>query len=189
MTPLYVSFFTERYAAHARDLVETLREFGLAHEVVPVTARGEWVANCAYKPTFLREMRTRHPKRPLVWLDADARIRQYPGWFDDLDCDLAAHRRGGVELLSGTLYFGPRIEATELMRAWAVEQAFFPDQWDQRTLDIVLGKVPGLKVETLPASYVKIFDAKDMGDDTVIEHLQASRQLGGVRFTIQPATE
>lgn len=180
MTPLYVSYYTDAYESHARDLMATLREFGLDHRVVRLDSRGEWVRNCGLKPTFLREMRAKHPGRPLVWLDADARVRQYPALFDVLDCDVAFHRRHGSELLSGTLYFGATAAGSELIRAWCVEQAFFPTVWDQKTLNLCVGKVPTLRVESLPASYVQIFDAADMkGDETVIEHLQASRQHAG----------
>lgn len=177
MTPTFVSFFTPAYAAEAAGLVETLDAHGLRHDVVGVPGFGKWTHNCAYKPSFILGMMNKWPGVPLVWLDADARIRQPPTLFDSLDCDVAFHRRHGVELLSGTVYLAPTAPARQLLERWRAECQFFPDQWDQVTLDVVLPTVPGLRVGALPGSYVRIFDGDDMGPDVVIEHRQASRRL------------
>lgn len=180
MSPLFVSFFTPAYAAEAAGLVESLDAFGLPHDVRKLDSRGSWVANCACKPAFIREMRAEHPGRPIVWLDADARVKAPPVLFDTLaGFDFACHYRGGEELLSGTLFFGPTDTAYELLRAWEQECRFFPNEWDQKRLEIAVSRVPGLKAYTLPPTYVRIFDAQDMGDaeDAVVIHRQASRRL------------
>jgi hypothetical protein len=180
VTPLYCSFFTPAYAEHAAGLVASLDAFGLPHDVRAVEGGGSWVANVNRKAGFLLERMRRHPGRPLVWLDADARVRQRPDLFDSLTCDFAAHWRHGVELLSGTMYWGPTTIARLMCESWQRRCARYPDRWDQVTLDEVVKEWEGdLKVHPLPASYTRVFDDAKMGDP-VIEHLQASRQLAKV---------
>ena len=176
--PLYVSAYTvgNGYEAEAAVLLKTLDAFHLPSEVVPMADRGGWQQNTQAKATFVRVMLAKHPGRPLVWLDADSRVRQYPALFDTLDCDVAFHRRRG-ELLSGTIYFAPTTGARQLLERWRAECFFFPDVWDQKCLDTILPTVPGLRIGSLPGSYVRIFDGDDMGAEIVIEHMQASRRL------------
>lgn len=178
MTPLFVSYYTRGspYEAEAQALSEGLRAFGLSHEICGVTPRGSWEKNCAYKPTFILDMLVKHPGTPIVWVDADARIRRRPDLFDSLDCDIAFHRKGGEELLSGTLYFGPTKAAMEILREWQSRCADNPLEWDQRCLDsVVKENRPGARFGELPASYVSIFDAH-MSDAPVILHMQRSRK-------------
>jgi hypothetical protein len=121
-----------------------------------------------------------HPGRPLVWLDADARVRQVPGLLLNLDCDFAAHWKEGTELLSGTLYFGGTDAARRLAQAWAALCRAEPDVWDQKHLQKVVEHADGLRAERLPAPYTLIFDLMADQGPPVIEHLQASRKLRGV---------
>ena len=175
--PIFCSYYTLRYTPEAEQLLATLREWGLRYDVRPVSDLGRWELNCNYKPTYLRECRERFPGEALVWVDADARVRSYPGLFDVLNCDFAAHWRHGQELLSGTLYFGPTEAAGKLLSEWEAECKRRPGDWDQRILADVLGKVPSLKIARLPWSYCQIFDGEP--GIPVIEHTQASRRLRG----------
>lgn len=181
MRPLFVTFYTEGspYAGEAITLGETCATFGLPFERHPMPSRGSWARNCNAKPTFLREMMVRHEGRPLVWLDADARVRRLPVAFDacvEMGTDFAAHWRYGQELLSGTMYWGGGPRSWELLRLWLAECEQHPETWDQRNLQAVIERgVPGLRVERLPETYTAIFDAGV--PDPVIEHMQASRRL------------
>ena len=177
MTPLYISLFTTAYSEHAQGLLASLDAFDLPSDVRYEPSGGSWIANVNRKAGFILEQMRRHPGRPLVWLDADARVRQYPELFEQLSCDFAAHWRYGVELLSGTLYFAPTTAARLLCEEWHRQCTLHPDRWDQITLDhVVTAGIEGLRVEKLPASYTCIFDDPKMGPP-VVEHLQASRQL------------
>lgn len=180
-SPIYCSFYTvgTGYEAEARELSVTLNRFGLQQHVQGVPHRGSWEGNCAGKPSFLLDMRERYPGLPLVWLDADARVRRSPTLLDELDCDLAFHLKGGEELLSGTLYVGPTREAGDCLNEWNQECRRRPGEWDQRCLQAVVDRMgPYLRVAHLPASYVAIFDAGMCAEhEKVIEHMQASRRL------------
>jgi hypothetical protein len=175
--PLFISFYTPIYRSEADGLLATLAAFGLSADVRLVESQGSWVRNCARKADFIAEMMDEYPGRPLVWLDADARVRQWPELLFHLDCDFAAHWKGGTELLSGTLYFGGTDAARRLVQPWAAMCRADPDVWDQKHLQRVVGNADGLRVDTLPAPYVLIFDLMKDEGPPVIEHLQASRKL------------
>ncbi len=175
---LYVSYFTTGtpYAAEADGLGQSLKKFELWHRIVGIPTQGDWVSNCAFKPKFILGMLRKY-KIPIVWIDADARVKAKPTVFDDFrNIDFAYHRRGG-ELLSGTLYFGVRSE--RLVERWDETCRANPEMWDQKALDLVLSEFPDLAIASLPSNYVRIFDAYDM-DEPVIEHGQASRRLRSV---------
>lgn len=178
MPPLFCSFHAgPGYAEEARGLAESLDALGLPHVIRALPDAGAWELNCGRKPVFLLDVAREHPDRPLVWLDADARVVQAPTLFDSLECDVACHYRHGEELLSGTLYFGGTDGAIDLLNEWASECQRNPNEWDQRVLQAILADRPHRwRVQTLPAEYVRIFDADDMGE-AVILHRQASRRL------------
>jgi hypothetical protein len=180
MVPLIVSFFTPAYEAEAREMEATAREFGLDTDVRAVPSRGDWTLNCGMKPAFIRSMQLEYPDRPIVWLDADARVRRMPDLFTALDCDFAAHWRYASELLSGTLYLGPTPAAKALVSAWCEAQAKAPGEWDQKTLQRVIESGFPARIERLPAEYTAIFDA-GMCDEPVVEHMQASRRLAKIQ--------
>jgi len=181
-TPIYVCFYTtgNGYEAEAMELGHTLDRYQLPSDLVAVPPFQDWVAACAYKPKFLRHMRAKHgPDRPLVWLDADARVRQYPSLFPEMptDVDFAAHWKDGTELLSGTLYFGATRGADRLLNEWAQACHERPREWDQHVLQNLVDGRTDLKVEKLPPSYTQIFDVMASAGEPVIEHMQASRRL------------
>lgn len=183
MRAVIVSFYTAgtAYADEAQELAASARQFGLLTDIRPVPNLGDWTLNCSLKPAFIRDRMQDYPGRPIVWLDADARVRQPPDLFDALDCDFAGHWRHGAELLSGTLYFGPTLAARALVTLWAEEQLKTPGVWDQKVLHRVIdgGAVNWLKIRELPKEYVAVFDDAKMGtpETWVVSHHQSSRRL------------
>jgi hypothetical protein len=176
--PVIVSYWTRgtAYEAEAREMEETARTCGFATDVRGVPNLGDWTLNCGMKPAYIRDRMQDHPGRPIVWLDADARIRRYPQLFNELAVDFAAHWRHGAELLSGTLWFNATPRARALVEAWCEAQLREPGKWDQVVLqNVITSSVPGLVIQHLPSEYTCIFDG-DMGEP-VIEHMQASRRL------------
>lgn len=180
MTPLFISFHTGGlYERHANELAETLHRFDLPYEIEQMPCTGKWCGNCAMKPTFILQKMEQWPDRPIVWVDADARIRQMPTMFMQMTAstDFAAHWLDRVELLSGTLYFGGTHGSIDLARDWQRRCVAEPGVWDQRHLSASVTSMPELNVVYLPEGYTRIFDRwkKMPADQIVIEHLQASR--------------
>lgn len=176
MTPLAVSFHTgPGYAEQARALVESLDAHGIEHDVREEDDTGTWVTNCARKPYFIRRMRAAHVG-PIVWLDADARVRSQPTWPDG--GDLAYHRFRDRELISSVLWFGDTPGAREILELWCSAQDDAPAMWDQRTLQRVIdGHRDRWDVRALPESHCCIDRLHSTGVVPVIEQLQASRML------------
>jgi len=184
VNPLFCSFFTagSGYQTEAAQLAVTLDTFGLPHDIRPMLCLGSWQANTQLKSRFIADMLREYPGRPLVWLDADARVRAAPVLFQTLDCDFAAHWRDDPayphgELLSGTLYFSGSEASVELVDDWIDECRRSPGVWDQVCLDRVIQKLSGIKVCRLPAGYTLIYDTMRHLGPPVIEHMQASRSL------------
>jgi len=180
---IVVAFYTEKtpYEEEVKGLQKTCAEHGVHCHTKGYKNRGKWVRNAAIKPHFIRQMMEQHPGKAIVYLDADARLRQYPALFDTLDADIAVHfrnRGGNKELLSGTIFIKDTPGTHQLLRAWEEEQEKCPDEWDQRVLARLLSRWEApLRVVDLPATYCQIFDTmKDVGIP-VIEHLQASRRF------------
>jgi hypothetical protein len=188
--PLYVAYFTagNGYAREADELCHSLDNYGLDHVVQLAANLGSWAANTSHKPTFVRDMMMRHDGRPLVYLDADARVRRRPVLFEQLgvgsrgDYDVAVHYFRGEQLASGTIWFAPTARAWALVRRWETYCRANPSVWDQQCLQDVIAQdpPPGLKVYRLPPEYCFIFDlSRQMFPNArpVVEHLQASRRL------------
>lgn len=181
MKPIIVCYYTlsTPYEQESLGMEISAREFGLCTDVRGVPNLGDWTLNCGQKPAFIRDRMLDYEGRPVVWIDADARVRAPPVLFEHLpDVDFAAHWRNGTELLSGTIYFGPTPRAWALVQAWCESQQHTPDVWDQRTLQRVIESdaIKGLVTYNLPPEYTRVFDDATMGEP-VIEHTQASRRL------------
>jgi hypothetical protein len=178
--PHFVSFFAgPGYACEADGLRASLDALALPYTIEERTDAGSWLANCAQKPVFLKEMRQRI-RGPIVWLDADARVLKAPDFFAELPhyVDVAYHLFRGRELLSGTLYFGDTSGARRLLDAWVHAQVEQLTAWDQRVLEVVLSAWPGVWVaKELPEAYVYVDRLGTKGIDPVIYHGQASRRL------------
>jgi hypothetical protein len=176
VSPIYVSFHAgPGYAEEAAQLKATLDALGLESDIRERADAGSWARNCGQKPAYIRECLLRHD-RPVVWLDADARVKRLPAFPA---CDFAAHWRTGVELLSGTLYFGNSLQALWLLDLWAEEQAMHPEEWDQRTLQRVVDRksIPRMNIQRLPVECCAVFDGRDCPADPIILHTQVSRRL------------
>lgn len=195
-----VSYYTDLYAWDAEQLIKSLARQGVSDFKVERRPQlGSWERNTQYKAPFILEKLLEG--EPVVWTDADSRIRQYPSLFDQLTSDVAffyltkqqvpefklpagsilsreAVDRDGY-LQSGTMFFNYTPRTIELLNKWISINDQDHVQWDQWTLQTAIGQVPDLIVEKLPPEYVWI-DGSSEGifgsRKPVIEHLQASRK-------------
>lgn len=175
-----ISFYTSNneYAEHAARLVETLDRFGLESNVVPVDLSGSWELNCATKARFVqREWESSDV--PIVWLDADATVEEYPQLFEEIVADFAIHRWDGWQFGSGTIFFNKTLSAKRLIDQWVYRCEADPLTWDQVHLQSAwcdISAVDPLTTAWLPRSYLQIFN-KPAQEAPVIKHWQASRAL------------
>jgi len=185
-----IAFFTKGtpYAAEACELVESGKKFGIDVEIVGYPNQGEWVRNAALKSTFILDMMEKYPNEEwLLYVDADARFRQYPKLFDTFEGDLGVHYRRGSELLSGTIFIHNTFEMQAFVKSWIITQGKNPTKWDQKVLQHCI-ETSNINVVKLPAAYTQIFDSMASFGDPVIEHMQASRRLRKIIGKVQGIT-
>lgn len=164
------------YEEESKGLELTAQEYGIKVIRKGYQNRGSWVENCAIKPQFILDT-LETQKLNVLYLDADARIRQDPILIDQLDCDVAYHLRRGCELLSGTLFFKQSAAAKALLTRWLTLQSKKPYDWDQRVLQQIIDQHgQNATIANLPPAYCQIFDSMKHHGEPVIEHMQASRR-------------
>jgi len=117
-----ISFYTPDYKDEVDILIKSLDSFKIPYDIECVKSKGEWKENACYKIPFIIK-KLRQYNHPLVWLDADAKVVQYPIEFDNM----GDHLMGGIytpfkkqirnyhirvlhEYVSNTIYFVPSKE-------------------------------------------------------------------------------
>ncbi len=191
--PVIVSYFTTNtpYEDEARELAATCDALGLEHRIVGVPARGTWEGNCAMKAGFVLEMWT-SLGRPVLWVDADARVRRVPELLRGMTADFGVYKAARWQFASGTVFINATELGGELLRVWKRRCDEQPRVWDQVHLDRAWEEVSTrapLETAWLPQAYTRIFDKPeehDGGGAAVIEHFQASRRLKKVVTTGGP---
>ena len=179
--PIITSYYTKgtAYEAQVEYLKTTLKRFNLDNDVVGIKDQGSWHKNTYYKPNFILSMMHKHKGHPMVFVDADAKIRANPVLFNDLDCDFACHFKLDKELLSGTLYFKNNQKSRWLVKKWIEENEKHPaTHMPQKNLRAVFDKHKDeIKWEKLPVEYCMIYDSSARYKvNPVVEHFQLSRQ-------------
>ena len=182
MSFMVVSFYTvgTPYEGEVQQLQATCEQNGLLFDFFPVPSTGVWEKNCGMKPSIILGAMKKYPKTDILYVDADARFRQYPFLFDNFDGDIGIHYRNGKELLSGTIFIHNTEKTRKLIELWVQKQELIPLMWDQKVLDLVLKESAEdlkIKIINLPAPYTLIFDTMAHQGPPVIEHMQASRRL------------
>ena len=178
--PVITSYYTKGtpYENQVEHLKTTLKRFNLDNDIVGIPDRGSWHKNTYYKPNFILSMMNKHKGRPIVFVDADAKIRSNPVLFSELKCDFACHFKLEKELLSGTLYFGNTQKSRWLVKKWIEENEKHPKtHMPQKNLRAVFNKYKNeINWEALPVEYCLIFDSSARYKvNPVIEHFQLSR--------------
>lgn len=196
--PIVVSFFTDPfYMREAFELVRSCQYHGIDYHVKQVPHRGSWLENTNYKPTFILAMARRYPNRSLLWLDADARVRQDPILFYCMTHTIAYRTIEKVPA-SGTVYLAAWGVRERLLLEWIEEVEHHPTITDQVCMERAVNNLMVPRAE-LPPEYCWIYDDDprargrrflDHDDTPVIEHMQASRlakkQEGRNRGKVRP---
>jgi len=174
---LIVSYYTALYQLEAENLEKSLTKFlpDISFMIEERPDSGNWEINTHQKAIFIKEKLT----QPIVWLDADSELKQYPSLFDIIDCDFAAHWFKDEELISAAMYFNNTPKVHELVDNWIRLNKLFPKNWDQVNLQNVLNGMSDIKVFRLPPEYNFITDLsrEHYGNlKPVIEQYQASRK-------------
>ena len=170
-----ISFHTDDswYTEHAERLEQSLKCFNIDYYILPIPRIGSWTDITRFKPHFILECLEEF-KCNVVFIDADAIVRQMPVLFDTIDCDVAVHKKDNIEILGGTVYVGYNEGGIRFAHDW-VRELENNSLDDQRGLQNTL-KSGSYRVTMLPAPYTLIFDLMSHQGPPVIEHFQASRK-------------
>lgn len=164
------------YSHHADELERTIAFVGrkaFVRKIIP--SKQGWISTCMQMPHFMFE-RLCSSKEDIVFLDADARIRQYPELFDTIEEDIAFHTKDGVEPLCGTMYFKNNERVYKFFDRWLeVQKEMYPNHLAAQVAMARVAEEGIVSIYNLPPSYTQIFDSMAHHGAPVIEHMQASR--------------
>lgn len=185
---MYTDDFSERAAALARSC----GEHGVPHHLERIDA-AEYRRTIAFKPTFMLRMLTRH-RRPIVYMDADFEVKQYPAlfdnpagadlmiynWYADPNNSIGRYQPRTLLCSSGVVYWNHTRGALRLLEEWSAVARANPRCADDQILDRVFnqgGYVRRLSCEWLPQSYLRI--APEFPDtEPVLDHADAPGSNG-----------
>lgn len=187
--PIVIGCYTKNtpYEQEIKEMARSARAFGLDVYTEPYESTGEWAHNAQYKAQFIKDCLDRF-KAPVLYLDADSRIRRYPALFDNLDAGFAycpfkwpewGNPDRPPEISSAVLYARPLKSVYRLLDKWITALRTMPHEWDQKILAQVLHqhKWGRTRVLELPPQYDMIFDSMAHLGVPVIEQMQASRRF------------
>lgn len=176
------AFYTPNYASQIAALKASVEKLGLNHYFKCYASRGGWEANTRIKAEFVAHALERLPRHDIVYLDADAVVRQPLAVFDAPTADvimLFDHRRlrqlNVLRIAAGTLLVRNSEGGRAFAGRWAAQAAKAgPMDLDEDLIYRMFPTLSGVTFQVLPRPYSKIFDAP--GIDPVVEHFQASRR-------------
>jgi hypothetical protein len=177
--PLIVSYFTtDEYAEHAKMLGRSTRIHRLDYEIdqispeelhvdsVPLekVPHGEdpkklqfWKASVLYKPLFIKKKLEAHPDRDIVWIDADAKLLDFPKFLmvEKPDFDISYYHMDvlGNEPFGGTVFYRNTQAVRSLVDQWEVEVKKNPKALDEHSLSKVVRERKDIVFQILPPEY------------------------------------
>ena len=189
--PVFVSHYTKNTPYEevmATHLVPSLKKHDLDYHIEGIVTLGSWRRNSNWCALQVRDCLDRFAPRPILRLDADAKVQQYPELFiqKDFQADFAAciwkksklRPTPDGELMGGTLYFASNDRIRLFVDKWVEKIKKRSKHRNPDLLYEVLKKDKGVRFFNLPLEYCKVFDflmAKEE-KEPVIEHFQASRK-------------
>lgn len=169
--PIIISGYTvsshlgDYYKKAAFRLTKSLIQHDLPHVIYPLKPVKSWTAGCALKPTLILHTLKAY-NHPVLWIDADGEVFQYPKIFENAKFDVALRKVGG-HWLSGTLYFSPK--AIPLVTEW--KKRTTPNEPDEITLLQLCRKTTmGAKVTMLDKPYNQVVHTKTDTSKVIIGH-------------------
>jgi hypothetical protein len=166
------------YEQEITNLTESLHKYNITnYEIVGYNNFGNWNLNCQYKAQIILEQLQKY-NVPIVWLDADAVLYDYPLLFNNINEDISFCDYYG-DVATCTLYMKPTAQIISLCHEWISlntrtgKNAILGDQKNLTSLVMNKHKIPYFN---LPVSYAKIDFAK-CSEKVIIGQNQASRRF------------
>jgi len=131
-----ISFYTKNYTDIVATLIKSLDAFKIPYDIELVKDVGSWKRNTFYKIPFIVK-KLKQYNHPLVWLDADAEIIQFPKLFDEVGDALMAGvytplKHPKHEFVSNVMYFVPSEEVFGYLKEASKLIKDFPHIYDKK---------------------------------------------------------
>jgi len=166
-----VAMYTDEFAGRARVLTRSCLDHGVDHRVERID-RDEYRRTIASKPAFMLRMLKRL-RRPIVYVDADFEVMQYPAlfdnpqgadfmiynWYADPGNSIGRYHPNVLLCSSGVVFWNHTPLALRLLREWRAMAAANPRCADDQILDRVFNEgryIRTLSCRWLPQSYLRI---------------------------------
>jgi hypothetical protein len=190
---LVCAFYTPNYLDQVLSLKASLDALGLNYFLKRYDRAATWEATTRIKPVFVDHCMARFPKHDVLYLDADAVVRQEPKFFDTVTSDVCLlfnavkpAKTHFIRIAAGTLLVRNTEGGRRFASAWKAEEANASMlSLDEDLIYMAMPKLEGVSFTALPQVYTKIFDKP--GAAPVIEHFQASRTQFKWRRVIRKA--
>lgn len=179
MTTL-ISFYTKdwQYPKHATRLASECEALGIPYVIEELPSTGSYLKNTCLKPQFILD-KLQQLKSPVLWVDVDASVFQYPQLLDallefywDTNVDFAARKMPEERNRTwhvGTMWFNCTSNMIDFLEHWIANTGNLSDEsalektWQQFGTTI--------KAINLPPEYFYIQQrGKQPPADTVIMH-------------------
>lgn len=192
-----VSAYTKNtnYEKIINNLKGDCQKLDIAFHSIAYDTTGVWVENTMLKPFIILkdwdQLSTKY--KNLIWIDADARILQYPKYFMELSndqIDFSVFQMGSIaRVTSGTIFIKLTDKMKGFVQEWNEVCHITKDRkGDQQCLRVLIGSKVysrlNIKYKPLPYSYCYIFDdtlrklepsIPKLTEEPIIRHEQASR--------------
>ena len=203
--PLIVSYYTnDEYGEYAKALSRSIRLHRLDYEIDRIASEelhvesyplekipGEdpikyrfWKTSVLYKPQFIRKKLEANPGRDIIWIDADAKLLDFPKFLmeERPDFDVSYYHMDvlGNEPFGGTVFYRNTQAVRSLIDQWEAEVKKNPKALDEQSLAKVVRERKDLVFQILPPEYCWVerwMRQKHRGTTPIIEQHAISRPL------------
>jgi hypothetical protein len=175
------AFYTSSYLPQVLSLKASLEAHGVNHYFKLYERAATWEATTRLKAVFVDHCLKKFPDKDVLYVDADAVMRQLPAFLDTVNTDLAllfhpkkSQRSPSMRISLGTFFIRNTPGGRRFAELWAAQEANAEYlTCDDDMIINVFDELVGVSMTVLPQTYYKIFDKP--GEEPVFEHFQASR--------------
>jgi hypothetical protein len=175
------AFYTQNYLPQVLSLKASLEAHGVNHYFKLYERAATWEATTRLKAVFVDHCLKKFPDKDILYVDADAVMRQLPKFVETVTSDLAilfhpkkSPRSPTMRISLGTFYIRNTPGGRRFAELWAAQEANAAYlTCDDDMIINVFDQLVGVSMTVLPQTYYKIFDKP--GEEPVFEHFQASR--------------
>lgn len=195
----FISSFTTNtiYERIANEMLRpTLEHFALPYHIFAKPVVGSWKVNSRQRPLYIKEAMEMFPGENLVWIDADAKVLQFPDILFHIPdaCDIGVNYmwwsdhygrskdNDKLEILDGTSYYKNDPKMLPFMNEW-IERSVNQEKNHRIMLDTMIKERQcELNIFLIPREYCYIMTQPNGEppvipvEKPVIAHSQASRK-------------